>query len=217
MSNIEYYLNKKFWKIDSYFTGGHRKNPLYFCLLIILAILIFLSIKFKIDIPIDTLNWTFSTTAQVLVGLIGLLAVAVVFKLQVITNQEDKLIILAESGNPYTWLSDKLRGKLYLSGTELLDTFNKILETEHPTEQNIYIIKKKLEDIALSRKLTKDYIIEFTVLTSFIIILSLFLLIISKYLFSIYLGLPALYIIVILAGYSFTLAIKGILYNVITR
>ncbi len=87
-------MEKIIFKLYQKFFGdyllGKRTCVFKGCILILLVIFI-VSLIFKLSLDVDTLFWFFSTVAQVIAFMVSLTAVAVIFRLQVISSRKDKL------------------------------------------------------------------------------------------------------------------------------
>src|SRR3989344_6728603 len=204
---------KIYQHVGNHFTG--KRNQFFILMCIIFVILTSVSIYYQIKIPQDALYWIFSSLVQSLAALVALLGVMVIFKLQTISNKEDK--ILEEMSQNYSSLA-------YLIGVtavqeitsieELLLKINKITDQNVNEQSDFRInilrtIKNKLKHFREIKIFIHNFMIKFSIYTFAVIILNLIFLFISHLIYQYNLGLPIIFSIIILASYSLFLVIKG--------
>lgn len=198
--------------LGDYFTGTFRRGVLSVITAEIYFGIIIICYKLNIEAPKDTLDLVFSSIIQALLSLVALLGVAAFFKLEALRNEADKIIQLATETNPpyhYPWLATKLEGKLIGSGEQLMTAFDAILKEGEPQEPSLRFLKIRLEEIFYSKRHVTTYILNFTILTFFTVMLSLFLLIIAPFLVSYHFSIVSLVIIFYLLSNCLFLVIKG--------
>ncbi len=208
---MEEIVYKTYQYIGDYLTGRRRQFFILATLLII--ILIALSIYFKIEIPQETLYWVFSSIVQALLAFVALFGVVAVFKLQNIHTNEERLI---EELNKGKSLLAILGGVLSaISAEELLNNIKRAIgdKDERAISGDIYkqlwIAKERLETYRWATGFVREFMLKFIIYTFGVVILSLIFLATSHFIFQYNLGLPAIFLIILLTVYSLFLAIKG--------
>ncbi len=205
MENITLNL---YQKIGDYFTGRCRKNILYTTSLIIFILIFFLSVRFKFTIDKETLYWVFSSIVQALLALVALMGVVSIFKLQNLNIEQDRIIKEAKNPQYTIFLNNE-----YSTIEKLMLAFDRYISTckSKGTEITTYMldIKKEIDSLLLSKRLTIDYAIKYTVYTFTVVIISLLPLMLVDQIYLLYLGYSFFYLIFLLTSYSLFLATKG--------
>jgi len=182
---------------------------------VIFVILVGISICYRIKIPQDTLYWIFSSLVQSLAALVALLGVVVIFKLQTISNREDRILEeMSQNYSPLAYFVGVTAVQEITSIEELLLKVNKITDNNTGEQGDYHInvlrtIKNKLEHFREIKLFIHDFMIKFSVYTFAVIILNLIFLSISHLIYQYNLGLPVIFSVIILTAYSLFLVIKG--------
>lgn len=199
-------------KLGEYFTGSHKKQPVYIVLIVIFIALNFLSYCYELMVNPETLYWVFSSLVQALLALVALMGVVSVFKLQNLHSHEQR--ILDETNDPGRGYFNLLNNR-YSSINTLKTAIEHFLSSHDVGETHLVAtMSKRIEDLLLSKKLVADYAIKYTVYTFTVASLSLLFLIFTKQISSLYLGVNSLYLMFILSSYSLFLATKGMAYSI---
>jgi len=207
---MEVSIYKIYQKFGNYFTGSHRRKLFLTMVAILFIIIVLYSYYFEIGVSENTLNLVFSSITQALLSLVALLGVAAFFKLEGLRNEENQIIQSALHSNVYSWLSERLQGKVIVTGEDLMCEFEIIFKEGNPNESRIKILNRKLENLFLDKKLTQENVLTFTVYTLFVVVVSLCFLMISPFLVTHNLGIPALFLTMFLTTYCLFLVVKGI-------
>lgn len=196
-------------KIGDYFTGASRRRTFYIAIAVVTALLWYFSDRYKYEVSVDTLRVVFSSIFQGLIALVALLGVAAIFKLQILSSEEDDIVKSAFDINKDYYLGIENKG--ITTGQELLERLNKFnpATTESSKMQYVDSLKNKLEHVFLARRLTSEYIMEFTIYTFVVIIFSLICLTFSWAISKYYLGQPVFFIVFLMVCRSLFLVIKG--------
>ncbi len=198
-------------RLGDYFTGSHRKRPLYIGLLILFLILGYLSYRLKIIVNTETLYWVFSSLVQALLALVALMGVVSVFKLQNLHGDEGR--ILDESNDPMRAYFTLLNNRY--STIETLKLAIDTYVSNHELKNNlIAAIQQRVDNLLLSRKLVVNYAVKYAVYTFAVATVALLFLIFSPQISAFYLGIISLYLMFILVSYSLFLATKGFAYSI---
>lgn len=210
MEEITY---KIYQHIGNFFTGRRKQFFALFC--VIFIILVGVSIYYQIKIPQDTLYWIFSSLVQSLAALVALLGVVIIFKLQTISNREDR--VLEEMSQNYSSLAyfvGVTAVQEITSIEELLLKVNKITDNNTGEQGDYHInvlrtIKNKIEHFREVKLFIHNFMIKFSVYTFAIIILNLVFLSVSHLIYQYNLELPIIFLVIIFTSYSLFLVIKG--------
>ena len=189
-------------KLGDYFTGTHRRRKFSITIFVIYLLVISLSIYFRWSISLDTVNTFLSSVVTALFSLIALLGVAVFFKMEILRQEESVLI---QSFNSLTFNYKK---DLILSGEELSSYLDK--HYKNNINEEILIIKRKLESTLLSKKIARNNIIPFTVYTFSVALLSLIFIAFAPIVTSFYLGFAVMFLVFLLTAYCAFLVVKTI-------
>jgi len=207
---MEKEILKIYQKLGNYFTGTHRKKYLYIFLVIIFILLSVISIIYKINIPIDTLYWVFSSLVQALLALVALMGVVSIFKLQSLKSSEDQFLMMSRE-HTYTYYTGAPSPTIKL----LLEKIESIIKSGNISASNhLSILRDNIKDIENSKKIVTDYAIQYTIYTFFVVLLSLLFLIFTAQIYLLYMGIPLLFLIFILSSYSLFLVAKGFSYSI---
>ena len=197
-------------KLGDYFTGTSKKQFLYTLVVIFFVFLLLISYIQKINVPVDTLYWVFSSLVQALLALVALMGVASIFKLQSLKSSEDQFLMIArESTYTYYIGVPPPTIELLIEKIEPIITSNNLNKSSH-----IFVLRENIRDIKVSKELVTSYAIEYTVYTFFVALLSLLFLIFAPTISLLYIGIPTLYLIFVLATFSLFLATKGFSYSI---
>ncbi len=207
---MENFIYIWYQKLGDYFTGSQRKNPLIVVVIISFLLVSGLAYYFQVQISETTLNLVFSSITQALLSLVALLGVAALFKLEAIRGEENQIMQSALNSQVYSWLASRLEGKIIVTGEDLMLELNTIFKEGNPNEARIKVLKTKLEFLFLGRKLTREYLITFTIYTFFVVLVSLVFLIFAPFIAIHYLGVSSLLLVLLLTGYCLFLVTKGI-------
>ena len=207
---MEKLIYKSYQFLGDYFTGSQKKKLLLVGISALLSASIFIPRYFNFDVSENTLNLVFSSITQALLSLVALLGVAAFFKLEAIRNEENQIMQSALNSEVYSWLTSRLQGRVIITGEDLMNEFNTVFKEGNPNEARIKVLKGKLEFLFLGRKLTREYILMFTVYTFFVVLVSLTFLIFSPLLTFYHFGILSLFIIMVLTAYCLFLVVKGI-------
>lgn len=197
--------------LGDYFSGAHRRRLFSILTVVTYFGIIIFCHYFNLKASKETLEIVFSSITQALLSLVALLGVAAFFKLESLKHEEDRIIQLATTPNyTYPWLASKLNGKLIASGEQLLMAFEAILKEGEPKEPTLRFLNERLESLFINRKHVTTYVLNFTVLTFFTVLVSLLLLVISPFLVSHDFSILSLAIIFYLLCSCLFLVIKGL-------
>lgn len=192
-------------KLGDYFTGKTRKNLVYITLVLIFIFLNFVSYRYRVVVNTSVLHLVFSSLVQALLALVALMGVVSIFKLQSLKSSEDQLLMIARE-QTYTYYIGAPPPTIEL----LLEKIEPIIQSNNLNQSNhLYVLRKNIRDIKLSKDLTIDYTIKYTIFTFGVTLLALIFLIFASQISTFYLGINSLYLMFILVAYSLFLVGKG--------
>lgn len=208
---MEEKIYKIYQHIGNYSTG--RRRCFFVSIILIFLLLIPISIHFKVNIPRDTLYWVFSSIVQALLAFVALFGVMAIFKLQSIHINEERLIEGLNKGNSALAI---LGGDLSATSTqELLENIKKIIGEDDKSAisgsnyKKLKGARELIEAYAREKVFIREFMLKFIIYTSSVVVLALIFLATSYILYQYNMGLPAVFLIIILTIYSLFLAIKG--------
>jgi len=208
---MEEKIYKIYQYIGDYFTGKRR----YFYVLIFAIFILLIPISFflKVIIPRDTLYWVFSSIVQALLAFVALFGIMVVFKLQNIHVNEERLIEGLNKGNSALAM---LGGDISATSIqELLKNIKKFVGEDDRSAisgshyKKLKAARELIESYLREKIFIREFMLKFIIYTSGVVVLALIFLAISHVLYQYNVGLPAMFLIIILTVYSLFLAIKG--------
>ena len=177
-------------------------KKVYFSLFLIFAVLLAVSLYRNIVIRESVLFWTFSTIVQAFVGLLALLGMIGIFKLQ---SLDAALNQICEINRSLVFYFRGSSAKFYTQ-EEMIAELNKISEETLAGSENelnkVKGVSRKLNEMIEKRKIIRNNVLNFTGRTIFVVLLCLVSLPITPILSREYLGLPFLVITIILSLYS---------------
>ncbi len=183
-------------------------KKVYVLLSLIFLVLLAVSSYKNILITENVLFWTFSTIVQAFVGLLALLGMTGIFKLQSLDAALNQIL------EANMFLVQYFKGssaQAYIQEKAIAE-LNKISKETHDASEiqlsRVKIVSRKLNDIIEKRKTIRNNVLNFTGRTIFVVLFSLVSLPITPILSREYLGLPFLVIAVMLSLYSLTSTIR---------
>lgn len=191
-----------------------RNKMLFAAFIIVLICLCLVSLQRQVEIQQDLLFETFSAIIQIFVALITLLGMVGVFRLELLNNKIDKL---AESAGG---LIVHFRGlpAQNLLPEEILAEGENIIEEGHPASagevRRLEIVVTKLKTLSNAADNIRIYILNFAIFASVAIGISLIFLVITPVISSLYLGLPALFVVIVLSIVSL-LSVIGLIQSIL--
>ena len=199
--------------IGEYFTGRSRRRKLLVSLFLFFVAIFIASIKFEWSVSSGVTQSVFSSLVQSLISLAALLGVMVIFKLQIINNKEERLL------SDYTTQQDILYftsdTKPLSSTEEFILTIKSLTKNEDYKkvgERKIERLSKigdELEQLEQNKSFIHDFILKFTVYEFAVVMLITILLATNDYIYEKYVGVPSLFLVIILTAYSLFLVVKG--------
>ena len=200
MEKLFYNLCQKFSDIIT-----ARGKIVVACFLLLFIGTVIFSVYFKFMISTEILLWTFSTIAQVLSGIVALMGMVCVFKLQIISQRIDQTI--AVIGEDYKYFSHHWPiGDAKAIYKEIKSMFEKHTNKQDPHNQNLKWAIDRLEYLFSVEKKVRNLGLEFIVFTLITIVLDIIFLFFSSC-FQNY-GLIPTFLILYFAFYSLFLTIK---------
>lgn len=198
-------MYKTYKKIGDSLAGRHKQFFVLF--LLVFVTLIVLSYCFRINASSDVLYWTLSSVIQSLLALTALMVVGSIFKLQILHSREEKITDEVQRNPDFIYHTGRLNEAL--SSSDILEEMGKI-RNKGTKVRSLEEIRSKLEGVLRSKESTKSFTIKFAIYNSFVVGLSLIFLVLTPLIANYHLGVPSLYLIVLLFIYSLFLVIKGI-------